>query len=768
METKKPSFKIVSALVSFTVMFGIAALATGFAQNNDAAVPEEAIKTCVEKIFEYDREKVFDDVAIQQWYTHMAHLLAIIDESWLSVIGETNTAGPAFYPEKPVTRADFLKMLKSYLVLLENPKKNPIIKLKAKKPNAKIKQKEVVALIAKAFRVPKKDVRSFFKKNRLRGKWVKRGEAAYVIYESVASILPVSPEQKICEIKAAEEPEEFARVFGPAETDDGDGSPSPPAAPATPLPSSPTTPLPSSTTPLPFLSTTLSSLNFAPVNPRAGETVTVKATLLDSENKPAVGEKLTLVLTAGRDYEKTILMNDAGAGAYEADVDSTWAGTYKVGLKTANGFLTATRELTFQPAHPEKLDLVLDTPQEKSASKREAVIAATLRDKFENIVDADARDFRVTTDLGTVKKTEKVGKEIFITVEGDAWGMANVSISHLTRSVQDAAAKIKVPFSPIVFDVPKGIKTGEAVQIPAYVFLPPADGKIAGYKFKLNYDETSLKFQNVTDIDPNDGFDAPKVTKGGGVLQLEQTTRQLPSSQVVPVGNINFLANTVAVSGTVFVPEITVINDQEKTVVFDPPDDFIEDIFRKWYGVKPVKDICLDVWIVEGAASRAEALGDVEKAAEMFKYASALSHCPFWMNFTTNFHSISLADWNAKINAGTTTQQAGDAADLKNNFSGDPNCVQVWYVNDIERGHLGESHPNNGGVTMNDRADYDDRTLGHELAHQLSGNKVLDSPNDNGNAQGAKNPRNPMNYGEPGDWFTKEQCDLINQKPYVK
>ncbi len=709
------------------------------------------------KIFEYDREEVFADVPVQQWYTHAANFLILLDPSFGAEGGENDAPSlPKFRPDERIKRGDFLDMLKKYQDVIE--KKLP--KLRSQKPKAKLKQAEIALILNYALKIPKKDVLEEFRKNNLKNKWVLRKEAAYVLFKSVEKVLFQMPEKILCDKQPKEDPERFEEIFG---ENGGNGNDLPPVM-STPPDDLPPTPAASAT------------INFAPVNPRAGDTVKVTVSVFNKENKPLSGAAdLKLFLAAGSDFEQPYDLKEFETGKYSTDVTSQWAGTYAVGVYQNTTAVGLPLDLIFRPHDPAEVKLISVIPQEKSASKKEAQVSATLRDKFGNTIDAEPRDFRITTDIGAVKKTEKSGQETLITIEADKWGEANLSVSHLNRgAVQDAAGKLKIPFKPLVLDVPKGLEPGKSISIPAYVFLPKDKGKIAGYRFTFNYEKSDLVFQNVTDLDPNDGFDAPKVTLGDGTLLLEQTTREAPQEGVVAIGSLNFATTAAIGSGTVYAPAGVVINDQEKIINLDPSSGWGEDFFRWWYDVKDVKDVCLDIWLVEGAATRTEAMTDVNEASNIFNGAAALSHCPFWINWTVNFHSISAADWTANVDVGTGTPNRldpGEQPNLKNNFSGSAQCVQIWYVPEIAprngKNILGLSYSNNGGVAINNRRDGDNLTLGHELSHQLSGNAVKDPPHDAGGAQGSHDHGNIMNYDHTGRSMTKTQCDLIKQKPYI-
>lgn len=760
-------FHYISGSILFLVMFGVAVMVSALAPG--PGIPESSIKNCVAKIFEYDREEVFADVPPQQWYTHAANFLILLDPSFGAEGGENDAPSlPKFRPDERIKRGDFLDMLKKYQDVAE--KKLP--KLRSQKPKAKLKQAEIAVILSHALKIPKKDVLEEFRKNNLKNKWVLRKEAAYVLFKSVEKVLFQMPEKILCDKQAMEDPEGFEEIFGEKTGTENDI----PSGDLPPVMDTPPDNLPVDIESPATLPAASAIINFAPVNPRAGDTVKVTVSVSDEENKPlAAAADLKLSLAAGSDFEQQYDLKEFETGKYSVDVTSDWAGTYAVGIYQNTTAVGAPIDLIFLPHDPAEIKLISVTPQEKSASKKEAVISAALRDKFGNTIDAEPRDFRITTDIGTVKKTEKSGQETLITVEADKWGEANLSVSHLNRgAVQDAAAKFKIPFRPVVLDVPKGLEPGKSISIPAYVFLPKDKGKIAGYRLTLNYEKSDLVFQNATDLDPNDGFDAPKVTLGDGTLKLEQTTREAPQEGMVAIGSLNFTATAAIGSGTVYVPAGVVINDQEKIINLDPSSGWGEDFFRWWYDVKAIKDVCLDVWLVEGAATRTQAMDDVNEASNVFNVAAARSFCPFWINWTVNFHSITAADWTAKIDVGTGTANRldpGEQPNLKSNFSGSAQCVQIWYVPEIAprdgKNILGLSYPNNGGVAINNRRDRDNLTLGHELAHQLSGNAVKDPPHDAGGAQGSHDHGNVMSYDHTGRNMTKTQCDLIKQKPYI-
>lgn len=760
-------FHYISALLLFVAMFGVAYVSQSFAESEPEASTEKLVETCVARIFELDRSITFSDVGPQEWYTHAVNFLVLLDENLATIPGHFENEAPrlpTFVPTQAIQTDEFAKWVSSFSLLFDDSRKESLAKFSSRSKK-KMTASTVTQMIAKRFRVPQKAVKEIVKRQKISGKYVTKAEAAFLLLEASKRVLKASPEKTICAKHADENLEQFKVLFG-LTAEGSEGAVPVDSSPAAVTPASPATA--SAQTSLIF-----ADLSFSEKNPKAGDSVTARVSAQNADATPAIDAALELILSTGRDYEKIYPFTMVEAGRYEAAITSEWAGTYQVGVRQGGVAVGAPQSLTFQPADPATVALKLATPQEKSASKQEAVIAATLRDKFGNIVDSEARDYRVTTSLGKIKSVQKQDGEVFITVSADAWGEAAVLVSHLTQNVQDASSSISVPFSAVVLDIPKGVQTGASLTVPVYVFLPPQSGKIGGYRFTLNYEKEDFTLQEVTDGNTSDAFPAPTLTRGEGTIRLAANTRALPSEQVIHAANLQLLANTVAGSGTIFIPEGVIINDQEKVIALPESSGAGESLRRWWNSVKPAKGVCLDMWIVEGAVSRAEVLGDVQKASDMFKKAADASFCPFFINWTTNFHHISAADWSTKVNNGTTTAELGDDADLRANFAGNADCVQIWYVPDIARlpngvDPIALSYPGNGGIAIDDSADYDDLTLGHELAHQLSGNDVLDSPDDAGNTQGARDHGNPMNYDHPGDNFSKAQCDLIKQPPYIK
>ncbi|MEK7126631.1 MAG: hypothetical protein AAB848_00845, partial [Patescibacteria group bacterium] len=59
--------------------------------------------------------------------------------------------------------------------------------------------------------------------------------------------------------------------------------------------------------------------------------------------------------------------------------------------------------------------------------------------------------------------------------------------------------------------------------------------------------------------------------------------------------------------------------------------------------------------------------------------------------------------------------------------------------------------------------DFDDKTLAHELAHQLSKVAIVDPNKPKSGEQGADEAGNLMNYDATGDVLSKKQCEEIEK-----
>ncbi|MEM7127914.1 MAG: PKD domain-containing protein [Chloroflexota bacterium] len=196
--------------------------------------------------------------------------------------------------------------------------------------------------------------------------------------------------------------------------------------------------------------------------------------------------------------------------------------------------------------------------------------------------------------------------------------------------------------------------------------------------------------------------------------------------------------------------------------------------------VKPTRTINLHIYRAPGAGASDLALDtDVKQAEAAFNLNGLICTCPFFVKFGTKTTDIPPADW-AKIdkdndgldrydrNNDGDFEDEGDNDDPKvakdlGYFDNGADTLNIYYVPKIRGNALGVTYAPDGQAAVNNNADHDNWTLFHELIHALDLAKdgdfdVDDSPDDDGNAQGSRNPLNGMNYRQMGPFLTATQC----------
>lgn len=512
-----------------------------------------------------------------------------------------------------------------------------------------------------------------------------------------------------------------------------------------------------------------------PGETKAGETAKIEIIAWNKDGhhvKVTDAEQFTLAIFTGDDTVIHLPLTYVKNGSYTAEFMTSGAGWYEIYGSDGSQLIDRMSAIRVVPNDPVTVNLEVTMEQRSQLFKDTKQLRVTLRDKYGNPMFVNVEDFDFRVDgLATIIGKYSYGEESFIDVRGTDLGDVKVVATYKKNSKVKSAVK-SLNYQPVMLDFDPGLKAGEKTEIGMHIWLPEKEGKIKSYEMKMEYDPSQLSYTDFKDTSYYDGFMTTVTVEKEGSLIIKGKS-EYPDRNAVHVADIGVVVGEVLGEGAIVIPEITVVANTEKVIRMPESTWWGESYSRWWYNVKPVYEICLDVWIVEGAATRSEVMEDVNLAADIFSFGAALCKCDFWLNFKVNFKTvISQVDWRTKVDvAGLTPDlfddESAEYPNLKNNFSGSADCVQVWYVPDLPGGTRALSFPNNGGVAMHNAMDNANTSLGHELIHQLSGNKVLDSPDDVGNAQGAQNFGNPMNYIHRGHVMTKEQCQLIKSSyPY--
>lgn len=276
------------------------------------------------------------------------------------------------------------------------------------------------------------------------------------------------------------------------------------------------------------------------------------------------------------------------------------------------------------------------------------------------------------------------------------------------------------------------------------------------------------------------------------------TNRTLISINIFPVDRFGNICKTFNL--TVMVNEISAIlyiNEYglpSIVVPYDPAiptipiiiiDHFTGKIVEKTVEValnktKPKHIVKLTIWIVEDSnVTENQVRQDVKKANEIYKKNA--DECDFSKVIVfeiKEFRKISKEDWRKIAGADGRLDIGEEDETNKLPDDKDNSTIDVYYVPGIDYnvkdpktgvtttiGVLGVSwEGSRPGIAVDNSADFDDRTLAHELAHQLSDGEVVDQGASGAADQGANKAGNLMNYDNTGDDLTEKQAKIIEEK----
>jgi PKD repeat protein len=268
-----------------------------------------------------------------------------------------------------------------------------------------------------------------------------------------------------------------------------------------------------------------------------------------------------------------------------------------------------------------------------------------------------------------------------------------------------------------------------------------------------------------------------------GVLELRVRVSEPVRQSSRPVA-IRFLTTALtgdkAVTGNIVLTSFA-MQTSVGPIAYDPA-AFGADLRTVSFTVKPLKQMKLHIYRVEGATTTAKLNADVAQAQNAFNLNGLICTCPFFLQFDVASTTIPLTDWQQidTDNDGLDRYDAngdgdygdpGENDDLKNAkdlgyFDSGVNTANVYIVPGIYGGALGATYPPDGQAAVHSHADHNGWMLFHELVHLLDLMRdgdfdVLDSPDDPENGQGAKEPLNAMNHDNMGPFLSAKQCNEL-------
>ncbi len=492
----------------------------------------------------------------------------------------------------------------------------------------------------------------------------------------------------------------------------------------------------------------------------------------DAGGQPVPGASIALLAIAGRDFSQPLALSDRGDGTYTASLTSTSADTYTLVARHVPSGASDSARVEFVPTELVALSLASVQPVGTPVPGT-ALLAVTGTDAQGNAVPIDPQGLQVSTDLGSLEFTEGDPTRPVLLLRADRWGTATVQ-----AEAGGVSAATTVPFGPARLGLPSG--NGLPVTAPFDValdlWLPAAslpqdpdtgDPLLLGaYRALVTFDPATLQLVSVADGDGSDGYTPPQVEPvGPGQVTLSGFNQAGDSREAVNAALLTFQPLVTDIHDRL--PTVITIEGLDLITVTQQPILIPEGLVSVPAPVvlKPVKEIKVTVWVVDGQASEADVNADVAKANEIFTRNAANCHCDAFLSLVASIRSISADDWDDIDDDDDGLFDDDEADELPEDASA---VTNVYYTpgfdGDVDDGNtegIMGTTTDNSGVAVNNASDPDNRTLAHELAHDLSNEQVVDSPADDDNDQGARDPGNLMNYDDTGDDLTETQCDLI-------
>ncbi len=531
----------------------------------------------------------------------------------------------------------------------------------------------------------------------------------------------------------------------------------------------------------------VNTLTITAVSPvTAGQPSLITVLAYDADGNPVSGADISLSYTipGARDsWDVALQLADQGDGSYTSNLTSQWAGTYVITASAEGTTIRTPGDITIVPGDVADVAISSTSPSATSTWYT-STLTFYFVDQYGNIVPGDLVDSQVESTFGLVGQTSPLQSHpddtFSVSLDADNWGTAQVTISDGNSGVSSSE---EIEFTSAYVDLSYNlvepaveftslenlefVSSGDSqsISLDVGIFFPPGLGTLGQYALKVEYDNSILEFVGTTDPNPTDNFEAPEVSTTDNVLSLNQTGSTTGAG--VSVATLQFNISEWAESTWENLKEkagklITWVEGlwDSLTQPAEPPAGTVVvdvKVFKKLF-------IPLKIWIVDGSGvSDDDARSDAEKAEDMFNKNAKACRLKYWYVYLVEINHISEDEWNTKAGAdGQLTNEERDNLSRQNRYE---RWINVYYVPDNALGGaLGLWDRSENAIFIDDNADFDNRTLGHELVHEFSKSAVKDSPVDNASAQGGRDDNNIMNYDNTGDDISEVQGGLIENE----
>ncbi len=478
-------------------------------------------------------------------------------------------------------------------------------------------------------------------------------------------------------------------------------------------------------------------------------------------------------------------MGETDAGVYELTFTSYVATTYGVYILDEDTGEIYSTEASFGAGDVESMD-ILNVTYPFENEDHGARFEVVLRDAYGNVVKTlDESDLSFDSTLG----------EVFASLdeESGVWDVSLYSseVGEATVTVEggsyfdDLSESVEFFFDSVMLGIPRGVEEGEEITVPVYINMGE-EGSLAEYDVSIVYNSAYLQFEEATE-GSDDFMGSPTVSLTDGIIRIDgETSTGEETDQYVHVADLFFTGAMVG-DGTIYAEDATITNTNEVPVE-NPV--LLQAAAVPAVVVKGTKEVCVDVFSLEGADDMdrtplvsADIFADFTMVEAAYAAAAAACNCPYFLKFDVNLQEFARDEWIEGTDGSGTDGAVEDdvierveASELADTF-GRAGCIPIFYVpqyivSDAAAGRTVVTGSSSGqgehSRIVVDKSRDDTTTLLHELMHMLSDNAIKDydkneSEEENAEsiAQGGKDPKNVMNYGDPGAEMTAAQCALI-------
>jgi hypothetical protein len=483
-----------------------------------------------------------------------------------------------------------------------------------------------------------------------------------------------------------------------------------------------------------------------------------------------------------------------GDGIFETNITSTLSGWQTLAVHDRLSGRISRFPIGFTPAEPDRL-MILDRlgPKGSSGSLGTATFSLALTDQYNNLIPDS--DFTGSTSFGNLTIKNNFNGTAIAELQSDGYGEAHLDFQATTGtsvfSTTDTAT-----FLPIGLGNYAGYLMGvEPVSVPILLFLPAAAQELDGVEFTLQI-PAQLPVMEVN-IDPArfdggvveqtilDNSDLKLVLMGMPVVSQDSFDGAIgeiflggmsPGSHEL-LGGGSLYSSSPGYSESLLRGGAGVEGDENGVhVPFPRPLAAIEG--------KSEKRICADIFIAPGSdVSDDDVLSDVRQAEDIFYTNAQHCTCAHFLKIDTTLLTFNQTQWNRLTGGDGYLDQTNVISMYDTGIPVKPRapCTKIFYLptdTSMEssgasvRSEQTDAWPIGNYLKIHNYRDRDGRTLAHELAHHLSGNRIGD-PDSRRTQRGAGTKDNLMSYDRfdeegnltekmTGDNLTTEQCDLIS------